>query len=195
MSIGPPLKNLIYRQMKHPLHCSITLRVFSHESRFKIAVTNCLCDIWITEWTHEREDFAEFAVLAFQSGEKKRGSIVSVFFWHADCYFIWDRISIRKCAVYRQTWLESHIAPPPNHNLEVKALKIRRFAAWFEGCVTGKHLRTIIWIVQLPFVMLICVHTGQNTAIRMIRNSNDHSNFALFSRVKTLSLKNSSGPF
>ena len=55
-------------------------------------------------------------------------------------------------------------------------------------CVTGKHLRTIIWIVQfkLPFGMLIYVHPGQNTAIEIICNSNDHSNFTLYSRVKTL---------
>ena len=39
------------------------------------------------------------------------------------------------------------------------------FSAWFERYVTGKHLRTIIWIAQikLSFVVLICVHTGQNT--------------------------------
>ena len=30
-------------------------------------------------------------------------------------------------------------------------------------------------------MMLICVHTGKNTVIRMIRNSNDYSNFALSS--------------
>ena len=48
--------------------------------------------------------------------------LISVFVWHADCYFIWDRISIRKCAVYRQTWLEGHVAPAPFGN----------FAVWFE---------------------------------------------------------------
>ena len=36
--------------------------------------------------------------------------------------------------------------------------------------------------------MLICIHTGQNTIIRIIRNSNDHSNFTLCSFVKTLLL-------
>ena len=41
------------------------------------------------------------------------------------------------------------------------------FAAWFERCVTGKHLRTIIAQIKLASMMLICVHTGQNTIIRM----------------------------
>ena len=58
--------------------------------------------------------------------------LVSVFFWYADCYFIWDRISIRRCTDYQQKWLEGHVALPPpppkkkNHNLEVKA-----FIRWF----------------------------------------------------------------
>ena len=34
--------------------------------------------------------------------------------------------------------------------------------------VTGKDLQTIIWIAQfkLAFMILICVHTGQNTVIK-----------------------------
>ena len=44
----------------------------------------------MTKCTHEREDFSEF-----ERGEE--AWLVSVFFWHADFYFIWDRISIRKC--------------------------------------------------------------------------------------------------
>ena len=101
-----------------------------------------------------------------------------MFFWHADYYFI-------------EFLLENARSIAPNHNLEVKAF-IQQFCCviWEIRCVTGKHLRTIIWIAQfkLPFLMLICVHTGQNTVTtcRMIRNSNDHSNFALCSRVKTL---------
>ena len=35
-------------------------------------------------------------------------------------------------------------------------------------------------------IMLICIHTGQNTVIRMIRNSNNHSRCALCSRMKIL---------
>ena len=34
-------------------------------------------------------------------------------------------------------------------------------------------------------ITLICVHAGQNTGIRTIRNSNDHSNCGLCSHVKT----------
>ena len=37
-------------------------RVFSHESRFEIAMTNCNCDIWITTCAHKREDFSKIAV-------------------------------------------------------------------------------------------------------------------------------------
>ena len=106
-----------------------------------------------------------------EQGEK--AWLISVFFWHADCYFIWDRIYIRKCTVYRWKWIEGHLAPLPpppkkkkkkNHNLEVKA-----FIRQFERCVTGKLLRISIWTAhfKLAFVMLICIHPGQNTVIRM----------------------------
>ena len=118
---------------------------------------------------------------AFQSGEKKHGSF---FYMLSDISF---EISIRKCAVYRRKWLEGHVAPPSNYNFEVEVF-IQRFAAWFERCVTGKHLRTVIWIAQfkLRIAMQICVHKVQNTVIRVMRNSNDHSNCALCSCVKTL---------
>ena len=46
-----------------------------------------------------------------ERGEK--AWLVSVFFWHVDCYFIWDRISIRKCVVYWWKRLEGHVALPP----------------------------------------------------------------------------------
>ena len=52
----------------------------------------------------DREDFSQFARFSIlERGEEVW--LVSVFFWHADCYFI----SIRKCAVYQQKWLEGHI--------------------------------------------------------------------------------------
>ena len=95
------------------------------------------------------------------------------------------------CSAYvvytcRRKWLEGHVALPPKSQFRGQC----DVAAWFKRCVTGKQLRTIIWIAQfkLRFVMLICVHMGQNTVIRMIRNSNDHSNCALCSRVKTLNV-------
>ena len=135
-------------------------------------------------YTRERRLRRDYA-LAFHSGEKKRSS----FFWHDDCYFIWDIISITKCAVCRQMWLEDHTALPPISQFGGQVIKTYRdFTAWYERYVTGKHLRTIIWIEQfkLPFVMLICVPPGQNNVIRMIRPSNDHSNLTLCSRLKTL---------
>ena len=54
-----------------------------------------------------------FLSLRFSIPERGEAWLVSVFFWHADCLFIWDRISIRKCVVYRRKWLEGLVAPPP----------------------------------------------------------------------------------
>ena len=54
-----------------------------------------VCDIWITESTHGREKTSLRWVFSIpERGEE--AWLVSVFFWHADCYFI----SIRKCVVY-----------------------------------------------------------------------------------------------
>ena len=39
--------------------------------------------------------------------------LVSVFFWHADCYFIWDFLFLENCVVYLRKWLEGYVAPPP----------------------------------------------------------------------------------
>ena len=92
--------------------------------------------------------------------------------------------------VVRMSHVHIYVALPPPPKSQFRGQGINRAIslAWFERCVTGKHLRTVIWIAQfkLRFVMLICVHTDQNTVIRMIHNSNDHSNCALCSRVKTL---------
>ena len=83
-------------------------RVFSHQSRFKIAMTNCNCDIWITECTHERENtFPSLGCSIPERGEE--AWLVFVFFWHAHAYII----SIWKCAVNRRKWLEGHVAPSP----------------------------------------------------------------------------------
>ena len=41
---------------------TLWLWAFSHESRFEIAMANCNSDIWITQCTHERKDFAKCAV-------------------------------------------------------------------------------------------------------------------------------------
>ena len=64
-------------------------------------------------YTREREDFSEFAFLkAFQSGEKKHSSLNCVLLTCTmpDCYFFFIN---RKCMVYRQKWLEGHVALPP----------------------------------------------------------------------------------
>ena len=84
------------------------LRVFSHESRFKIAMMNCNCDIWIVECTHEKAKSLRFSIP--ERGEE--AWLVSVFFWHADCYSF-----LLENAVYRRKWLEGHVALPPKSQL------------------------------------------------------------------------------
>ena len=152
-------------------------------------MTNCTCDIWITEGTHGRERPQWVCGLAFQSGEKKRGSF-PCFSWNADYYFIWDRISIRKCVILRPKWLEGHVALPPKSQFRGQGIHTAISLSDLRDASLENTSGQFIWIAQfkLPFVMLICVHTGHNTVMRMIRNSNDHSTCALCSHVKTLGL-------
>ena len=59
-------------------------RVFSDESRFKIAMTNCILRyLHYRVYTRERR-LRGVCGLAFQSWEKER---TGSFLWHADCYF------------------------------------------------------------------------------------------------------------
>ena len=133
----------------------MTLTVFSHESRFEIAMTNYSCDIWITECTYKREKIS----VSLQFSIPERGEeawLVLVFFCHADYYFSFEiEFLFENVAVYQQKWLEGHAAlpPPPNHNSKVQAF-IRRF-------------QSVIW--EMPHL-----------------KTNDHSNYTLCSRVKTL---------
>ena len=67
---------------------------FSHERRLKIAMTNCNCDIFEILSVHTREKTLQS--LQFSIPERREEAwLVSVFFWHADWYLIWDRIYIR----------------------------------------------------------------------------------------------------
>ena len=95
-----------------------------------------------------------------------------MFFWHADCYLIWDRNFYKNIMVYQRKWLEDHVhvVPPPKSQFRGQGIHTR-FRCMIWEMRHWKHLQTIIWIAQfiLPFVTLICVHTGQNT---IIRNSN-----------------------
>ena len=92
------------------------------------------------------------------------------------------------CGLSAEVVRRSHSSAPPKSQFKGQGIHTAIPTVWFERCATGKHLRTIIWMVQfkLPFVRLTCVHKGQITVVRMIRNLNDHSNFALCSCVKTL---------
>ena len=139
------------------------VRMFPHKSRFKIAMTNCNCDIWITECKQERErEKTSLSLLSSIPKRRQETWLVSAFSWHADCYFI----SIRKCAVYRRKWIEGHIAPPPKSQFR------------------GQSIHTAISLRDLRDVLLentsgpsfelcysnyaVCVHTGQNAVICMI---------------------------
>ena len=57
-------------------------KVFSHESRFEIAMTNCNCDNWINKWCIQEKLLCQVCSIAFQSGEKKRGSFLCSFSLH-----------------------------------------------------------------------------------------------------------------
>ena len=103
--------------------------------------------------TRERRLFWVFG-LAFQSREKKHGSFV--FFWRADCYFIWERIFIRKCVRNRRSHCSA--PPPPPKKSQFRGQGIHT-------AISRLDLRDlcVIWIAQFKFafVMLICIHTGQ----------------------------------
>ena len=116
--------------------------------------------------------------LAFQSGEKKRGP----FFSHADWNFIWDRISIRKCAVYRRKWL-GHVAPPSKSQFRGQGIHTAIWEMHHWKTPPDHHLNCAIQITHHD--ANLHVHTVQNTVIREMRNSNDDSNCALCSRVET----------
>ena len=110
-----------------------TLRLFSHESKVRnlnyhlncaFWITQCThersnCDIWITQCTHERPNLG----FCIPAGEECLGTlpIKHARSSHFLCFYTY-----MQRAVYRRKWLEGHLAPPPNHNLEVRA-----FIRWF----------------------------------------------------------------
>ena len=70
------------------------------------------CDIWITQCTHERKDEAEFAVSHYRAGRRGAASV-----WvpcqsnmHGACVSC-ASVHMQR-AVYRQKWLEGHLALP-----------------------------------------------------------------------------------
>ena len=175
--------------------CEITRqRLFSHEIRFELQWR-----IVIEIFELERRRLRRVCTLQFSIPEQgEEAWLVPVFYWHTDCYFIWYRISITKCAAYRRKWLEGHVAPPPPP-------PISQF--WGQGIHTaislrdlrdasvGKHLWTITWIAQfkLAFVMLICVHMGQNNVIRItvtemiiliVKKSDEHVGLFFFANCQ-----------
>ena len=113
--------------------------------------------------------------------------LVSLLFWHTDCYFISDR----KCEVYWRMWLEGHVAqlpppqkkkkkkspPPPkkkkkkkkiNHNLEVKAFILPFGWVIWEKC----HWKTLLdqhlnWAIQISLCDANLRTHGPKTIIRM----------------------------
>ena len=156
---------------------SSCLWLCSHESKFSAQV----------EWSfelrsvHTREVIAIFELrsvhfkfnriwgLAFQSGRRNvwvpcQSTCIELAFPVASVHM--------QRTVYRQKWLEGHVAPPPNHNLEVKAF-IQRFCCviwemrnwkttsgpWFELRISNDASRCNF--AYTPY-------TVQNTVILMI---------------------------
>ena len=81
----------------------------------------------------------------------------------------WDRISLRKCAVYQQKWLEGHVALLPKSQFRGQCIHTAISLHDLRDASLQKNLQINIWIAQskLAFMMLICVHMGQNTVIQM----------------------------
>ena len=97
------------KNQKNILQYSFKIYIF-HGVFTREQIRNCDSDIWITNCTHLRKK--TLPSLQFSIPEQgEEAWLVSVFFWHAACYFICDRISIRKCTVYRRKWLEGHVVP------------------------------------------------------------------------------------
>ena len=140
-----------------------------------------------TEFFHIRADsklqwwivIAIFELLSVHTREKKSLSLrfsipereeeawlISVFFMHADCYFIWDRISIRKCTVYRRKWLDGHVAKPPKSQFRGQGIHTAiSLCDLRDASLENTSGPSFEFIIQ---IMLICIHTGQNTVIRII---------------------------
>ena len=91
--------------------------VFSHENRFKVAMKNCNCDIWITKCTQVREKTSPS--LRFSNSRAGRRSMARIL----TCWLIFHlRFSVTKVCGFLA---EGHVAPPtppppPNHELKVK---------------------------------------------------------------------------
>ena len=123
---------------------------------------------------------------AFQSGRRCLGTLPWIKHARSSYFlcFIW--IVHMQCAVYIRKWLEGRVAPPPNHNLEVKAF-IRRFCCviWEKRnwkTPLDRHLNCAFQMTHYDVIWR--THVIQN-----VHNSNDNSNCALCSRVKTVQVK------
>ena len=85
------------------------LWLFSHKSRFEVAMKNIVIAIFESPSVQTRERrFRWVCGLAFQNGEKKRGSFLC-----SSDMLIAISFEIRKCVVYRRKLSEGHVATPP----------------------------------------------------------------------------------
>ena len=102
------------------------------------------------------------------------------YFRHADWYFIWDRIYIRKCMVYRWKWLEDHVTPPPKPQFRGQGIHTTILPHDLrDGSLENTSGPSFeLHNSNYPRWCLICIHTGQNTIIRMTITQIDHSNCA-----------------
>ena len=101
---------------------------------------------------------------------------------------IWDRISLRKCAVYQQKWLEGHIALLPKSQFWGQCIHtaISPFFFWeMHHCKKppDQHLNCAI---QISLYDANLRTHGPKYRHSNDGNSNDHSNCTLCSCVKTL---------
>ena len=97
----------------------------------------------------------------------------SFFFFTCWLHFIWDRISIRKCAVYRQKWLQDDVASPPKSQFRGQDIHRQFRCMIWEMCHSetrpDDHLNCTIQITHRDANLRIGLH-GPN-----YRHSNDHS--------------------
>ena len=122
-----------------------------------------------------------------ERGEKHGSFLYSSDNVHADCYFIWDRTSI-KCAVYWWKSLEGHVALPPKSQFRGQGIHTMTLLCDLRD-VSPENTSGPSFALCNSNYASWCkfVYTQfQNTVIWMMRNPNDHSNCTLCSCVKVL---------
>ena len=160
-----------------------SLWLFSHESKVRNLNYHSNCTIWITQCTHERSNCDIWITqctctreteFGFSIPEREKNVWVP-----CQSNVHGARISCAsvhvQCAVYRRKWLVGHVAPPPPPQSQFRGQGIHTvmFPARFERCITGKHLRIVIWNAQFNRDIIWRTHGPK------YRHLNDNSNCAI----------------